>query len=479
MGDSLKSLHDLSAGLPAGVEQSAALIAQLDACFVVGFSRLGEAQLQALLALVRVTAGSPLATAVSEAVQAIERAEFLDKHFAALACARSALQGAMHDALLDKACAALGRSAPPPPEDLLSPTIPPAPPHHTVFLESARKFLTRIALAGFSQLEMDPLVQFYLTLDKIQSEPGLIRQAAVLSGFLGELLAAMPIDAKATLPIYRWVDLWTRCMLLAVKPPAPARSEVVSGELKLLGCDLHHHPSLISACAYGLLFRAGSAPQLVRATVSAYKVDLVQGAEMWRMFDGVADRLTGALRNRLTLKIDGMTLLKSGDLIWDDARASHGPSYNPIELAMAHAAPGKELARPAALAAERHPVLLAEPVALTGYAVKKIGDAAKGKKNPTAAELIDDLGIELGGATLPLTGTRLSAASGLTAEHIEKSQQLLGLLRFDRGRWALQPLAVAVGKGVELAGTPAASIKSKDDTVSILKERASKLLRKK
>ena len=106
----------------------------------------------------------------------------------------------------------------------------------------------------------------------------------------------------------------------------------------------------------------------------------------------------------------------------------------------------------------------------------KKGSAAA-KKSASAAELIDDLQIELGGVTLPLTGSRLSAAAGLSRENLEKSQQLVGLLRFDRGRWGLQPLALAVGKSVEMAGTPPAVIKSKDDTVSVLRERAGKLLR--
>lgn len=470
MSDLLKALRDL----PAGVRETLDLLARLDDCFVVGFSRLGEAQAQALAALTRVTAGSPLGTAVADAVAAIERAEFLDKHLAAIACARAALHGSMHDALLAQAAAALGRSvgevaaAP-------DPAAPAPPSHHAVFLESSRKFLVRLALSGFAQMEMESLVQFYLTLDKIQAEPALIRQAAILSGFLGELVQAMPIDAKAALPVYRWVDLWTRAMVLSVKPLPPLPAERVSGELRLLGCDVRHHPGLVSVCGYGLLARAGAAPQLIRTTVSAYKVDVVQGPEMWRMFDGTADRLMGALRNRLALKIDGMALWPSGDLLWEDGRASHGASYGPIELGLAQLGPGKELARASVLPAERHPVLLAEPIALSGYTVKKGG--APAKKNASAAELLDDLSIELGGSSLPLAGTRLSAAAGLSRESIEKSQQLVGLLRFDRGRWGLQPLAVSVGKNVEMAGTPPAVIKSRDDTVSVLRERASKLLR--
>jgi hypothetical protein len=67
----------------------------------------------------------------------------------------------------------------------------------------------------------------------------------------------------------------------------------------------------------------------------------------------------------------------------------------------------------------------------------------------------------------------------MTMERIAKASALVGLLRFDRGRWSVQPLAIKIGSQVELAGVPPQSLKSKDDTVAVLRERAGKLLRKK
>jgi hypothetical protein len=43
----------------------------------------------------------------------------------------------------------------------------------------------------------------------------------------------------------------------------------------------------------------------------------------------------------------------------------------------------------------------------------------------------------------------------------------------------VQPLALKLGSKAELSGTPPQSLKVKDDTVAVLRERASKLLRKK
>ena len=61
---------------------------------------------------------------------------------------------------------------------------------------------------------------------------------------------------------------------------------------------------------------------------------------------------------------------------------------------------------------------------------------------------------------------------------------MTGLLRFDRGLWAIQPLAVRTGSGkkqrVVISGETALESCQKDKlkTLETLSERASKLLRK-
>jgi len=79
--------------IPESVNQAAAVIAGLDRCLLMGFGRLGPEQYAALHSLERVCSGTPLAGPVQNAVAAMGRSEFVDRHFAVLAAARAALQG--------------------------------------------------------------------------------------------------------------------------------------------------------------------------------------------------------------------------------------------------------------------------------------------------------------------------------------------------------------------------------------------------
>ncbi len=469
MSNSLSSL----ATLPPGVAETAEVIARLDHCFFTGFGRMSEKEVAAVSALPRLLAGTPLGPRVQEAVLALLRSEFVEKHFATIASARAALQGAMADALQAQASAVLGRTA-----NADEPTLVTAesPGHHGVFRESTRHFLMEIALTGFGQLEPESLYPFYATLDKIQEEPGLIRLAAILSGFLSELLSALPIPTGKTVPTYRWVDLWTRSMMLALAAPQAAKLETVSGELLPLGCDLHHHRNLFSVCLHGLL-RSGSDVRYVRTTISAYKVDTVIAHEMWRLLEGSYDKLLKGIRDCATLKLTDMQLLGTGDLLWDEGRVAVGSSFSLFEVAASVLAPSSSLQRPKQSGLDRHPAQLAEPVLLTGFKTVKI-ESHKSKRS-SAAELVEEQALEVAGTKLPLSGARLSDSSGMTIERIEKAGALIGLLRFDRGRWTVQPLAIKSGSKAELAGVPPQSLKAKDDTVAVLRERAGKLLRKK
>ncbi len=466
------SLRTLSV-LPPGVAETADVIARLDHCFLTGFGRMSEREVEAVSALPRLLSQTPLAARVKEACDALLRSEFVETHFVSIACARAALHGAMTDALSKQVCDALGRS---PLSDDLATTFPDSPGHHGVFRESTRHFLLEMALAGFAQLEPEAIYPFYATLDKIQEEPGLIRLSAVLSGFLSELLFALPIPSGKTVPSYRWVDLWTRSMLLSIKASPSVKLRSVSGEFLPIGCDLHHHRNLFTVCVHGLL-RSGSEARYVRTTVSAYKVDTVIGHEMWRLLEGTFDKLLKGIRDCASIKLSDAQLLESGDILWDESRASAGSSFAPFELAGTLLGAGSKLVRATLSGFDRHPAQLSEVVHITAFKVVK-SEPSKSKK-PSLGELVEEKAIEFGGVTLPLAGSRLSDASGMTIDRIEKASELIGLLRFDRGRWAVQPLALKLGSKAELSGTPPQSLKVKDDTVAVLRERASKLLRKK
>ena len=144
---------EVLAELPPGVSATAQTITSLDGCFLVGFGRPGPEQVQALQSLGRIFAGTPLATAVAQALAAIGRNEFVDRHFAVLAAARAAMQAAQYDALRAQAAQALGRKlGATPAEQPRTPNADSAGPL-AVWQESARNWLMELALTGFRQLD--------------------------------------------------------------------------------------------------------------------------------------------------------------------------------------------------------------------------------------------------------------------------------------------------------------------------------------
>jgi hypothetical protein len=454
--------------VPENVQHAAAALAALDRCFLVGFGRLGPEQHDALRALERVCAGTPLGAPVQAAVAALGRSEFVDRHFVALAAARAAVQAAQHDALRAQAAAALGRpavpatngEAPPPAADAAGPL--------ENWLGSARHWLTELALAGFRQLEAQTLSPFFATLEHLQGEPAALRLAALLTGFLNELLEALPVAALPAIPVYRWADLWTRAMLASVRLPTPASGRKVRGNLTFLGADLRQHGYFVSADLYALLEPAGEPARTARVTFSAYKVNVLCGPDVWCCLPAAAEAPLRGLSQHLPFKVDGMTLLPGGDLLWD-GKAEAGREAPFLELARQRLAPGAAEAPLPSVAAplDRHPVQIAEPIFLGPYKVVN-GETTR---------------LDLGdGVGLPVALARLGG-SELKPEHVAASTSMLGLLRFDGGRWEVQPLAVVLaGKKAEVVFTgsgAAQARKSPSKTLSILKERASRLLRQK
>jgi hypothetical protein len=460
------SLKDLLT-LPPGVAEAAETVAAVDRCFLVGFGRLGPEQTEALQVLARIFAGTPLAEPISAAVAALSRNEFVERHFAVLAAARAAIQGAQYDALRSHAAKALGRSVAPVAET--PPTKATAEGPIAVWQESARNWLMEIAIAGFQQIEHPTLAPFTQTLEHLQGEPKTTRLASILTGFQQELLNALPVSALPEIPIYRWCDLWTRSMLTALRAPGTPAGNKVGGTLTLLGVDLRRHGFFATFDAFGVLETGGEA-LFVRVPRSTYKVDVLTREEVWKCFFAKPELLLEAISEHVALKIDSMTLLPTGDLLWD-GKASAGKAYLATEKAAQWFADGaKSPLLPAVAPADRHPIHLAEPIYLTGYKVKSGDDPA----------------LDCGdGAVLPIATDRLSASSELSFDLIANSTGLFGLLRFDAGHWSVQPLCVSAGgkkPSDEYTGSgaqAAATTRKKNDTLAILKERAGKLLRQK
>ncbi len=173
------------------------------------------------------------------------------------------------------------------------------------------------------------------------------------------------------------------------------------------------------------------------------------------------------------MELDAMPVTAEGDLVWDDERARAGEPADPFATARVRLS-AATAARVAPL--DRHPVRIAVPVLLEGYA---------------AHSEEGSLAFDLAGQRLPVDTDRIPAAGPLTPEAVAASHACVGLLRWDAGEFLLQPLAVettvrkktvAVHAGAWAGGTTdkagVRAEKAATDAVAVLRERAGRLLRK-
>ncbi|MED7926192.1 hypothetical protein SMD20_18195 [Nonomuraea sp. LP-02] len=456
-------LGELTAAGPEGMDEALGLVAGFDGALAHGFARIGEEPAAALAALAGAMAGGPLGERAAEAVDKVIAGSIGDEHLAVLAGARAALTGAVHDALLARLDAALGRTrAPWEATPATGAEIP------ANLLAGCRAWLRELAIAGWRGVDHDVVAPSDQAIEALLAVPALRGLAVLLDGLAAELRASCPVSTMDRLPARRWGDLWTRGLLLSRSGPWHGGAEPVSGRLLILGADVHEHATVVRVQVHGILEPAGGGPaRLVRTGVAAAKVDTIVGPAVWRLMSG-HPVLLGALAGHRALDLTDMPLLPGGDLVWHDDRAAAGEEADPfttarVLLGAAQAAPVPPL--------DRHPVRIAEPVLVEGYK-------------------IDGGTLELGGSGIALDLDRLPTGTPLTPELVAASSACLGLLRWD-GRWLLQPLAVqaTVKKKPVTAHTGDWALGPTDpkvvkaeakagDAVAVLRERAGRLLRK-
>ncbi|MFI5915538.1 hypothetical protein [Dactylosporangium sp. NPDC051541] len=429
-----------------GVADALAAAGAVDDGLLHGFARLDEDRAAALTALAGAFAGSPLREPVAEAVDKIVAGSVADEHLFALAAARIALFGAVHDALLARADAALGRTRADWAGSLENGD-------RLNVLAGARSWLRELAITGWRGVDHDLVAASGQAVEAALAEPELRRLGVLLDGLAAELRAGSPIATMAHVPVRRWADLWSRALLLARGPQRVALEGTVTGRLFPLGVDVHEHPTAVQVQVHGVL-EAGGTTRLVRASVSAAKVDTIVGPAIWRLLDGHPMLLT-ALAEHRALDLTDMPLLSGGDLIWRDAQAKPGEEADPFTTARVHLAAATAPATPPL---ERHPARIAEPV------------------------LVEDV------SAVALDTTRLPACGPLTPATVTAATAGIGLLRWDDGTWTVQPLgvqttvkkkAVAVHTADWALGpTDAKLAKAAGEAVEVLRERAGRLLRK-
>jgi hypothetical protein len=454
-------LTDALRARPSGFDETFALIDGLDDTLIHGLARLDEERAAALESIAVAFTGSPLAGRVADSIGKIAAGTVTDEHLAVLAGARAALTGALHDALLTPLDEALGRAREPW-------SAPAAPPPAGQLLAGGRSWLRELAIAGWRGVDHELAGGGGQAVQALLADPAGRRAAVLLDGLGAELRSAAPVATLDRVPVRRWADLWSRAVLLTQDAFPATESTPADGRLLVLGVDLHEHPTVFRAQAHGLLEMPGGQVRLVRASVAAAKVDTISGPSAWRML-AAFPVFRAALAEKRAVEISGMPLTAAGDLLWDETRAVPGEPVDPFAVARVRLG-GVTAAAIAPL--DRHPAVIAEPVLLEGWTA-----------GPES--------FELGGVTLAVDTDRLPEAGPLTPALVAAATACIGLLRWDAGRWAVQPLAVqsvvrkkpvvAHTSDWALGPTDAKAAKAEaaaGTAVDVLRERAGRLLRK-
>ncbi|WP_406011236.1 hypothetical protein [Streptomyces sp. NBC_00637] len=451
-----------------GLAEALTAVDAFDRTLVTGLLRPRPERVDDLTLLTRAVSGSPLAARVAEAAGKAATGAANEDHFVTLAAARTALLGAVHDALTAGVDEVTGRT-----REERTAGAPSTRPEVNL-LAAARTWLADLARTGWQGIDHELAGGAAPIVSAMLPDPALRRLATLLDGFAAELAASCPGSALDRIPARRWGDLWSRALLLTV-PGAADRPAVTTatGRLLPLGLDLHEHATAAQAQVHAVFEPAdGTAPRLVRASVSVPKPDTVVAAGVWQLLRPHLSLLT-ALGEGRSMDLDAMPLTDEGDLVWDDARARAG---EPVDaLATARVVLPTAAALPTA-PLDRHPARIAEPVFLEGYDREQDGDT---------------LIFTVAGHALPVDTDRIPTASPLTPEAVAASRACVGLLRWDGGGLRLQPLAVettvrrkavALHAGAWAGGTTdktgARAEKAATDAVTVLRERAGRLLRK-
>ncbi|MFJ2733147.1 hypothetical protein [Streptomyces sp. NPDC087317] len=461
---------DLLSDSVDGLDEALAAVDGFDEALVAGLLRPQPGQTGGVTGLADAVAGTPLAARVAEAADKTVAGAAGEDHFVALAAARTALLGSVHDTLTARVEEATGR---PRAEEAIA-TAAGSDEHAANLCAAARSWLCELARAGWQGIDHELVDGSAPVVSAMLPDPALRRLATLLDGFAAELAASCPGATLDRVPVRRWADLWSRALLLTL--PGAARASAVAeatGRLLPLGVDVHEHATAVQAQVHAVFEPAdGGTPRLVRASVSAPKPDTVVGAGLWQLLRPHMS-LLGAVSEGRAMDLAAMPVTAEGDLMWDDARARMG---EPAEVFTTARVALPTAAAFATAPLDRHPARIAVPVLLEGYGVEE-GD--------------DGIVFQLAGYRLAVDTDRVPAAGPLAPEAVAASGACAGLLRWDAGQFLLQPLAVertvrkkavAVHAGAWAGGTTdkagVRAEKAATDAVTVLRERAGRLLRK-
>ncbi|HWU05167.1 MAG TPA: hypothetical protein VN520_01945 [Streptomyces sp.] len=459
---------DLLTGPVEGLDEALAAVDAFDHALVAGLLRAQPAGAAGPTRLADAVTGTPLAARAAEAAAKAAAGAVGEDHFVALAAARTALLGSVHDALLARAEEAAGRSRG-------APAVSPAGGEPAAnLLTAARAWLCDLARCGWQGLDHEVVSGASEVVSAMLPEPALRRLATLLDGFAAELAASCPGASAERFPVRRWADLWSRGMLLTVPGAAAAPvTGTADGRLLPLGIDVTEHATAAQAQVHAVFEPAdGSGPRLVRAGVAVPKPDTVVGAGIWQLLRPHMSLLAAAGEGR-SMELTGMPVTAGGDLVWSDEHARPG---EPAEAFATARVALPTATAPVTTPLDRHPAGIAVPVFLEGYTARTDDDGV--------------LTFTVAGSDLVVDTDRIPAAGPLTPEAVARSGACIALIRWDAGAFGVQPLAVettvrkkvtAVHAGAWAGGTAdkagVRAEKAATDAAKVLGERAGRLLR--
>ncbi|MGP3755659.1 hypothetical protein [Streptomyces sp. IBSNAI001] len=453
-----------------GLDEALEAVDAFDRALVAGLLRPQADGAAGPARLADAVAGTPLAARVAEAAAKAAAGVADEDHFVALAAARTALLGSVHDALLARVEEAAGRTRGADP----APAATERPPAANL-LTAARAWLSDLARCGWQGLDHEVVSGAAEVVSAMLPDPSRRRLATLLDGFAAELAASCPGASAERFPARRWADLWSRGMLLTVPGAAvPPATGTVDGRLLPLGIDVTEHATAAQAQVHAVFEPAdGSASRLVRAAVSVPKPDTVVGAGIWQLLRPHMSLLAAAGEGR-SMELTGMPVTAEGDLLWSDEHARPG---EPAEAFATARVALPTATAPVTAPLDRHPARIAVPVFLEGYTARTDDDGR--------------LTFTVAGTELAVDTDRIPAAGPLTPEAVAKSGACIALIRWDAGVFGVQPLAVEttvrkkvtpVHAGAWAGGTAdkagARAEKAATDAAKVLSERAGRLLRK-
>ncbi len=244
---------DLLADPVLGLDEALAAVDAFDGALVAGLLRPGAAQAAAVAGLAEAVAGTPLAARVAEAAERAASGAAAEDHFVALAAARGALLGSVHDALALRIDEAVGRPAPeeessPAGADGKSAPAVAGPEQGANLLAAGRSWLCDLARSGWRGIDHELVAGAAPVVSAMLPDPVLRRRATLLDGFAAELAASCPGATLERVPVRRWADLWSRALLLTVPGSAGERPDgSVTGRLLPLGVDVQEHATAVQA----------------------------------------------------------------------------------------------------------------------------------------------------------------------------------------------------------------------------------------